>query len=374
MEIYRRRRSRGGWILVSALIGAFAAVAGAYVLWPRSDPPEAIAAPRAAEPFAVLSSGDRALEIGDWPAAEASYRRAAALDATSASAQIGLARALVFQYRSKDAVEHARRAVEIAPRRASAQAALALALNWAGDVEGAASAARRSIDLDPNMAEGHAFLAEAFADRYQLADAWRSLDRALALDPNGVEPRRVRAYLLETEGRYSDAASAYLEALEVAAGHGNLLFSLGTVYRVMGKVDSAAEQFRNAIAASGSDARPRAGMALIYLQQSDYGAALPYLEEAVRLDTQYATAQGQLGTTHYFLGNFERAREPLEAALRLEKNKDRLGTYHHVLGWVYLKSDLLDLAQPEFEAALALNPGFQGAKDGLEALRAARSR
>ena len=60
--------------------------------------------------------------------------------------------------------------------------------------------------------------------------------------------------------------------------------------------------------------------------------------------------------------------------MRLERNKDRLSTYHHVLGWVHLKSGQLDQAQAQFEAALAVNPGLQGAKDGLDALRTTRSR
>ena len=58
----------------------------------------------------------------------------------------------------------------------------------------------------------------------------------------------------------------------------------------------------------------------------------------------------------------------------MEQNHDRLSTYHHVLGWVYLKSDRFDEAQGQFEAALKLTPQLDGARDGLEAVKAARSR
>ncbi|MBI4213478.1 MAG: tetratricopeptide repeat protein [Chloroflexi bacterium] len=368
MEFRRRRDARGGWILAGSLIGVSAALVGAYALWPRTEPPEAVAAPPTSDTLAIFQSADRALASGAWLTAEQSYAHAIAIDSTSAAAEIGLARALVYQHRTKEATLHAQRAVDLAPRRPEAQATLALALSWAGDLDGATAAARRTIDLDPNDAEGHALLAETYADRYQLSDAWRSADRALAIAPDNPEVLRVRAYLFETAGQYADAIGAYRQAIEAAPGHSHLHFSLGTVLGTLARYDEAADAFRTAMTLAPSDARPRAGMAMLYMAQSEVPAAIPYLEEAALLDPTYATAQGQLGTARYFQGDYERAREPLEAAVRLERNKDRLSTYRHVLGWVYLRSDLLDEAQVEFEGALTLNPQFEGARDGLAAV------
>ena len=373
MELHRRRRSRGGWVLAGSLIGLSAALVGAYAVWPRAEFPEASAAPPTSDALAVFKSADRALTSGDWQAAEQSYSQALSIDATSASAEIGLARALVYQYKAAEATTHARRAVDLAPKRPEALSTLALALSWAGDVDGATTVARRTVDLDPNFAEGHALLAETYADRYQLADAWRSADRALSLDPLNVEGLRVRAYLYETAGQYAEAAGAYQQAIEASPGFSHLHFALGTVLRVLGKSDEAADEFRIAMTLAPSDARPRAGMALLYMAESDVPAAIPYLEEAAQLDPAYATAQGQLGTARYFQGDYERAREPLEAAVRLERNRDRLSTYRHVLGWVYLKLEMLDQAQTEFDAALALNPQFEGAKEGLATVKALRT-
>lgn len=345
-----------------------------HLLWPRTETLEAVAAPPASELFGVLAAGDEAIRAGEWQTAESNYAQAASLDRASADAEIGWARSLTFQYKAPDAAGHARRAVELSPRKATAYSTLALALDWAGDVDGATAAARRSIDLDPNLAEAYAFLAETQADRYQLADGWRSLDRAIALDPEGVEPQRVRGYLYETGGQYIEAADAYERAIGVAPSYSHLYFSLGNVLRALGRNDAATQRFRMAMTLAPADARPRVGMALLYLTQGDVPAALPYLEEATQLDPAYGTAQGQLGTARYFLGDYERAREPLEAAIRLEHNRDRLSTYQHVLGWVYLKSDQLDAAQAQFQAALAVNPQLDGARDGLEAVKIARSR
>src|SRR5207244_1103760 len=216
--------------------------------------------------------------------AEPAFAQAAALDATSADAQAGWAKSLLYQYRSADALVHARRAVELAPRGAIARATLAVALDWAGDPDGAAAEARRSIDLDPDLADGHAFLAETYIDRYLLADAQRESDRALSLDANAVEPLRVHAYLLETQGRYQQAIGAYQDAIQAAPKNAHLYFSLGNVYRALGRIDDATMAFHQALNLAPSDARSLTGLAQGYMGQGDYPAAIAYLQDAVQAD------------------------------------------------------------------------------------------
>ncbi len=58
--------------------------------------------------------------------------------------------------------------------------------------------------------------------------------------------------------------------------------------------------------------------------------------------------------------------------MELERNQLRLSSYRHVLGWTYLRSGEIDRAEAEFESALTLNPGLDGARQGLEAIAVAR--
>jgi tetratricopeptide (TPR) repeat protein len=267
---------------------------------------------------------------------------------------------------------HARRAVDLAPRDAAVRATLALSLDWSGDPEGAAAEARRSIDLDPDLADSHAYLAETYIDRYQLAEAQRESDRALTLDAAAVEPLRVHAYLLEAQGRYQQAIAAYQDAIKATPKFAHLYFALGNVYRAVGQIDDAATSFHQALTLAPNDARSLTGLAQGYMGQGDYSAAISYLQDAVQADPSYSTAQGQLGSAYYFAGDLADAQQPLEQAIQLEKNADRLTTYHHVLGWVYLGLSRIDQAESEFQAALAVNPKMEGAQQGLAAVRAAR--
>jgi tetratricopeptide (TPR) repeat protein len=363
-------------VLGTVLLGLVVAGAGAYLFisrpaLPLVPAPEQLSATALEEP-PPLPIAAAAYEQGDWRAAEEAYGRAVAADLTSAVPEIGLARVLTFQYRFKDAIPHARRAVELAPRSASAYAVLSQTLDWSGDIDGAASAARRSIDLDPNFSDGHSALAEVLVDRYQLADARRELDRAGALDASAVEALRVRAYLLETEGRYGDAAAGYREAVEAAPSFAHLHFSLGNVYRAMTRWDDALDSYRSAAALAPSDARPVTGMGIVYLAQEDLAAAISYFQQAIALDPDYSTPYGQMGNAYYSSGDYAHAEEPLVKAVQLESNPIRLSSYKHVLGWTYLRKGALDSAEAQFRGALDLSPNLEGARQGLAAVAAQR--
>ena len=107
------------------------------------------------------------------------------------------------------------------------------------------------------------------------------------------------------------------------------------------------------------------------MSDADYSAAISYLREAVQTDPSYSTAQGQLGSAYYFEGDLADAQQPLEQAIQLEKNSDRLSSYHHVLGWVYLGLGQVDQSERQFQAALDINPKLEGAQQGMAAARAA---
>jgi protein O-GlcNAc transferase len=376
LQATRRHSSIASRLLGTVVLGSIVAGAGAYLFvvrpaLPLVPAPEQLSATALEQP-PPLPIAAEAFNQGDWRTAEEAYGRAIAAEPSSAVPEIGLARVLTFQYRFKEAIPHARRAVEVAPRDASAYAVLAQALDWSGDVDGAAAAARRSIDIAPNFSDGHAFLAEVFVDRYQLADARRELDRALALDADGVEPLRVRAYLLETEGRYADAASAYQEAIDVAPRFAHLHFSLGSVYRAMSRWEDALDSYRAAAALAPTDARPVTGLGMVFLSQEDYSAAISYFQQAIALDPGYSTPYGQMGNAYYTSGDYVHAEEPLAKAVEIEQNPLRLSSYKHVLGWTYLRKGSLDSAEREFRGALDLTPNLEGARQGLAAVATAR--
>ena len=56
-------------------------------------------------------------------------------------------------------------------------------------------------------------------------------------------------------------------------------------------------------------------------------------------------------------------------AIELDRDGARLAQYRHALGWIYVAARRTADAREQFTRALALNPGLQGARDGLAVLQ-----
>src|SRR5438477_5729724 len=67
---------------------------------------------------ARLADADQQLAAGHWSAAEQIYADASASAPNLPAAQAGWARALIFENRPADAVEHAQKAVDLEPKSA----------------------------------------------------------------------------------------------------------------------------------------------------------------------------------------------------------------------------------------------------------------
>jgi tetratricopeptide (TPR) repeat protein len=112
---------------------------------------------------------------------------------------------------------------------------------------------------------------------------------------------------------------------------------------------------------------------MVYVAMDDLASAIPYFAQATQLDPSYPTAVGQLGTAYYLQRDYARAQEPLERAIQIERSPARLSAYQHVLGWTYFNNGALDRAEAAFQQALTIDPDLDGARQGLEAVAAARA-
>ncbi len=71
---------------------------------------------------------------------------------------------------------------------------------------------------------------------------------------------------------------------------------------------------------------------------------------------------------YYQRRDYARAQPLFERAVELERNPARNASYRHALGWIYLANKQNPEAREQFTKALELNPGLQGARDGLAQL------
>ena len=379
---YRRRRSGPNWGLIVSVVlvvGAAAYFVPQY-LNPQAGPPppplggDAAPASAASQLPAPTHTADRLAEAdqqmaaGHWSAAAAIYADAVNTSPTSAAAQAGLARALIYDNKPADAVDHAQKAADLDPRSAEYAALLALAFDWSGNTDRALIAARRATDLNPNLPEGWAYLGEAETDKFRLRDASDALQHATADDADNPEVLRVQAYLAETNADYSSAVDLYKRAIQKAPERSYLYISLGHAQRALKQFDAAIQSYQQAADLEPTDARAEGGMGAAYYAMEEYDSAQAHLERSLEIDPNYATGWGQLGWVFYVQKEYDKAQPDFEKAVDLEKDPGRNAEYRHALGWIYLNARQYTQAKEQFTRALAENPDLEGAKEGLKEL------
>ena len=178
----------------------------------------------------ILVSVDR-----NAKAAEASYRRAAALAPASVEPKIGLASVIADFGQIEEAVELLQEAVRLEPLTTNAHFDLARLLTSLGHYDEAAKSARKAIELQPGGAGTWEMLALVEAKRGDGEAALKAA--AQETDPDW----RAYAMALAQQARGDKtAADASLNAL--IAGHSDdMSFQIATVYAFRGDVDKTFE-------------------------------------------------------------------------------------------------------------------------------------
>jgi tetratricopeptide (TPR) repeat protein len=140
---------------------------------------------------AWLGLGRALVQRGDYPAAEQALRRAAGLDPGRVEVQFYLGVALSEQGRTPEATPFFRLATELRPDYAVAQYNLGQCLKAAGDRKGAAAAFRAAVRHKPHFARAHAELGELLAREGRRDLAVEHLRLAVDLDPADARAKKL---------------------------------------------------------------------------------------------------------------------------------------------------------------------------------------
>lgn len=201
-----------------------------------------------------------------------------------------------------------------------------------------ATAAIKVKSDDPSPYADRAFaelksrkLEEAVADYQQarsLGDESHETKRlqAIALSQRAVE--------LDKEGDLVKAEKYYDLAIEFE-GTESRLFNRAFLYMRTGRTEKAIEGYKQVTQMAPQNFQARAALGTLLLQREDFSSAIPVLKEASALQPNAADI-----------------------------------TFN--LGFAYLREDELDQAEAQFKRALEIDPRMENAKNGLEAVEAAR--
>ena len=192
-------------------------------------------------------------------------------------------------------------------------------------IETAVAGYTEAIRLDPDFALAFADRALAFASNAKLWDTTRSavradLDKAqtdaakaVALAPNLSEGYLARAVAYAGLLQFKEASEEYERALVLGPGNARVLRDYGGFAADMGRSDSGLAAVRRAVTLDPLNSSAQGFLGQVLLAMRHYPAALAAYNDAEALpSTTPGAFLGAIGTTYYFLGDFESARASCE--------------------------------------------------------------
>jgi tetratricopeptide (TPR) repeat protein len=236
------------------------------------------------------------------------------------------------------------------------------------DVADAESLARDAIRRAPDDPRAHEALARTLQARGATQEAAAALVRALELDPENLSTRNELAVALVALGQAEPALHLLRWVLKrdphLAAAHTNT----GIACERLGRLDDALAAFERAVALEPGNAAARNNLALFLRRVDRHDAAEAELRRALDL------APDDPATVRNLAGVVRELGRPAEARALLEPHVARAPDtpeLRFALAAVLRDLGALDAAAGQYDAALALDPGFALARLGRGMLRLA---
>lgn len=183
----------------------------------------------------------------------------------------------------------------------------------------------------------------------------------LRLYPESIAARSALAMMDKDQGRYESA----IKLLRDGLGYGDdlqLRMGLGIVYAKIGRVEDAADQFRQAMRLEPDNPEPLVALGVLDEYNKNFSGATEKYRTAVELDPSYVSARNKLGSLLLENGKTEEAEEQFRAALQWNPNAE---------GVLFNLSLILDMkgereeARRLLERAYALSPDSQEIETAL---------
>lgn len=184
----------------------------------------------------------------DWPAAEASFRRAVDLDPSFAMGFLSLAHYLSQAGRHNEAAPLTRRARELDPLSGLTHAISSQVAFQGRDYPDAVEQARQAVVVAPELWIGHVMLGQAYEAVGQPTQAIQALETAERLSTGNSKALAMRGHLLGRTGRRAEALQV-LEALGAALRERFVPpYAFALIYAGLGDRDKAFEWLDRAYA------------------------------------------------------------------------------------------------------------------------------
>ena len=203
------------------------------------------------------------------------------------------------------------RAIAAAPDDVRGYALKARALMWS-DPGNAIPLAVSGLDIDPGFAPLHAALAIAYTNIGRFDEGLSRGNRAIQLDPLDSFAHRAYSIPLIFTGRNSQAIETLEQAVAINPNLPGPYFELAAQYRAIDVPEMAVGIYRRVLELEPDNAKAYLRLCETFAAVGEFQEGSRYCEQALAINSQYASAWRMLGQTQYSRRNYEGAIESFE--------------------------------------------------------------
>jgi eukaryotic-like serine/threonine-protein kinase len=302
------------------------------------------------ELWAALRTAQEHFQVGKWTEAEEAYRRALALEPSTAAAHQRLGEVLEKQNRQKEAEAAFREAIRLAPDEFAFLQFLGLRLTRQRRWTEAEPLCREMVRLQPDNPMTHQFLGDSLNAQKRFAEAEAAFREAIRLRPNDAGHQYSFGTALRAQGKDDEAKAAFREAIRLEPDRLSSYYSLNDPAEWQKLVDRSAKATQ--AAPSDAAAWARHGSALV--ESRRWQEAVDVLNRAIELETQGSTNLWQLrGRAFAGLKEWERAVSDFDRAI--ERNPQDMASFQN-RGIAYRELKQFDKALADGTRLIELQP------------------
>lgn len=220
---------------------------------------------------------------------------------------------------------------------------------------GAYQAYSRGLALDPENPMLKANLATVAMSKGQFDDAIREFDKMLSKDPNNVKAMLNLGIAYFNKERFTESERYLKRALPLTQNKGEIIQIhnyLGKIYYKANQSAAAIDHFRAACAMDMNSGCLK-GLAQIYYQLGQWDNCIQALVKVLQSDKEDPDVYGTLAVALIQKGDYDNAVSLLQEGLRYAKDTKTEARLHKNLGYIYNQKQHFDLAEKEFQIAIA---------------------
>ena len=233
------------------------------------------------------------------------------------------------EYRRQEfdsAIENYKNAIHYSPSYTTAYFKLARTYFKMKDYENARIILGKNLEVDPRQEQSEKMLGDIYRGTGESEEAIKHYNQAISINSNYHQAYYSLGATLLSNRDLENARVALNSAIQLAPDYAKAYGALGTVDQELGEIDSAINNFLQAVTLDAKAFKIHYRLASAYNLQKQYENAKKSAKDCLNIKRNYAPAYFELGISEKALGNKVAATDAFEKAKK-DKNWRKLAQF-----------------------------------------------